>query len=162
VPRQPRFVLSDGSFHVFTRGVERRTIFEAERDYRIFLSLLDATTERCRWELHAACLMPNHFHLVLTSKRLDLSNGMRTLKGRYAAWFNHDRSRSGHLFGGRFRCIPIEEERYLETVWGYVLYNPVRAGLCQRPQDWPWTRSRYGFPGEPPAPSEDIAFSPIV
>jgi REP element-mobilizing transposase RayT len=162
VARIPRFVLPDGSFHVFTRGVERRPIFETDRDYGAFLSLLDTTAERRSWEVHAACLMPNHFHLVLTSKRLDLSNGMRVLNGRYAAWFNDDRGRSGHLFGGRFRSIPIEDEDYLSTVWGYVIYNPVRAGLCERPHEWPWTRSRYGFPGEPPPTPEAVPFGSYI
>ncbi len=87
--------------------------------------------------------MGNHYHVVVETTRLRLSRGMQRLNGRYAEAFNKKYERTGHLFGGRFTVRLIEDERRLARVCGYVLANPVRAGLCESPADWwPWSASR--------------------
>ena len=70
---------------------------------------------------------------------------MHRVNGVYAATFNAKYDRSGHLFGDRFHTRPIESEEHLEAACRYVLNNPVRAGLCANPADWPWSGSRYGL-----------------
>jgi len=91
------------------------------------------------------CLMTNHFHLVLETVRPLLSAGMQRLNGRYAGWFNRKYGRTGHLFGDRFGARVVESDSYLAEVCTYVINNPVRAGLCAHPADWPWSASRFGF-----------------
>ncbi|MBM3677304.1 MAG: transposase [Actinobacteria bacterium] len=146
--RRARSLLPDGTFHVTARGVERRRIFLQQRDYLKYARLLAEVAEQHRWTVHAVCLMPNHVHLVVTCTRQDLSDGMRRLNGLYAAWFNYMHGRWGHLFGSRFWCAPIMDESQLETTWTYVLYNPVRAGLCEHPSEWRWSWTPYGMPDE--------------
>jgi putative transposase len=145
MPRLTRSELPDGIYHVTTRGVERRKIFLDDDDHRFLLGLLDATTVPPHWTLHARCLMPNHFHLVVETTPVQLSAAMRRLNGRYAEGFNAKYDRAGHLFGGRFGVRVVESDAHLESACRYVILNPVRAGLCKTAADWPWSWSRYGL-----------------
>jgi putative transposase len=145
VPRILRTTLPDGYFHVTARGVEQRRIYLDRYDCRLFLSLLAETIDRYVWDPYALCLMPNHFHVVLDATREHLSEGMQWLNGVYAQEFNHRYGRWGHLFGGRFASWVIESEEHLCAACRYVIENPVRAGLCDRPEDWPWSASRWGL-----------------
>ena len=141
-----RSTLPDGFFHAYNRAVFGAVLFEDDADCRLFLRLLMRTAKRCTWELHALCLMTTHYHLVLRAPVAYLSAGMQWLNGVYAQRFNRRRERFGHLFAGRFGARVIEDENYLERACEYVLLNPVRAGLCDRPGDWRWSGSRSGFP----------------
>jgi len=107
-------------------------------DRRVFLGLLDRVARRSQWDLHAWCLMTNHFHLVVENRLPNLSPGMHRLNGVYAQVFNERYERTGHLFGKRFGAKPIEDDEQLFNTVEYVFDNPVRAGLCASRQDWPW------------------------
>ena len=72
-----------------------------------------------------------------------MSNGFRRLNGAYAQGFNARHGRWGHLFGEHFWCKPLEEEDELERTCIYVMENPVRAGLCERADEWAWSRCRF-------------------
>ena len=144
MPRILRTTLPDGFFHITTRGVEQRAIYLDAEDCRLFLTLFGSTARRHRWDLYAFCLMTNHYHAVLEARREDLSDGVQHLNGVYAQRFNSRYERWGHLFGGRFRSWVIDSEDYLYSAARYVLANPVRAGLVERAQDWPWSDSRWG------------------
>ena len=135
--RPLRSLLPDGVYHVTTRGVARRPIYRGDDDRRFFLAVLLAVTRAWRWRCHAFCLMGNHYHLVVESTREALSRGMHRLNGHYAEEFNAKYARTGHLFGDRFVTRLIEEDEYLEDACRYVLFNPVRAGLCAGPAEWP-------------------------
>ena len=146
MPRILRTTLPDGYFHVYTRGVAETCVFADDEDRRTFLGLLLSCRRRYGWTLHTLCLMTTHYHFVLESARFRLSAGMQRLNGVYAQSFNKRHGRHGHLFGGRFGSRVIEGDAYLQAVCEYVVLNPVRAGLCERAADWPWSASRYGFP----------------
>jgi REP-associated tyrosine transposase len=143
--RRPRSLLPDGFFHLTARGVARTAIYRDDGDFRFFLGLVRHVTERFAWRWHALCLMPNHYHFVVETTRAALSGGMHRVNGLYAEAFNMKYERSGHLFGDRFAARAIEDEEYVRAACRYVVYNPVRAGFCEHPADWPWTHSRYGF-----------------
>jgi putative transposase len=146
VPRALRTTFPDGYFHVYTRGVANTCVFADDEDRRSFLDLLLLVRRRYRWQLHTLCLMTTHYHFVVESACIRLSAGMQRLNGIYAQAFNKRHGRHGHLFGGRFGSRLIEDEESLRAVCDYVLLNPVRAGLCQRASEWPWSATRYGFP----------------
>lgn len=133
--------LPDGYFHVVTRGVDHWAIFRDDHDRRFFLNLFANATDRVRWNCHAVCLMTTHYHLVLESTRAGLSQGLHFLNGLYAQRFNLRHRRTGHLFGDRYSCRVIEDEDYLVEACRYVVNNPVRAGICKRPGEWPWAAS---------------------
>jgi REP element-mobilizing transposase RayT len=142
----PRSSLPDGYFHVYARGVDRRTpIFRDDLDRRRFLHLTWRAEPRFDWTCHALCLLGTHYHLVVEARRVDLSAGLRWLNWVYAMSFNRRHARFGHVFAERFGCRAIESDEYLNEVCAYVLLNPVRAGLCDRIEDWPWSYSRHGL-----------------
>jgi putative transposase len=144
MPRILRTTLPDGYFHVTARGVEQRAIYLDREDCRSFLDLFASTVRRHRWGVYAFCLMGNHYHVVIEAPRAELSGGVQRLNGVYAQRFNRRHGRWGHLFGDRFASWVIETDEHLHDACRYVLENPVRAGLCERPEDWPWSGSRWG------------------
>jgi putative transposase len=134
--------LAGGIFHVTARGVRRSTIFHDERDHSVFLGLLGRLIRKLSWRCHAYCLMPNHYHLVLETPEADLSAGMHWLNSRHAQWFNERHGLEGHVFDRRFYSALVESEWHLVQLSRYVVLNPVRAGLCAHPADWPWSSYR--------------------
>jgi hypothetical protein len=82
--------------------------------------------------------MSTPFHLILNTPLPTLSRGMQHLCGTYAQWFNWKHGRRGHLFGRRFGSVEILSELHLFNAHRYVALNPVRAGLCLRPESWEW------------------------
>ncbi len=140
VPRGLRTCLPDGVFHVTTRGVNSCAIYRDDSDRWAFLGLLAECVDRNDWAVHVYCLMTTHYHLVLETSQGQLSTGMHRLNGVHAIRFNRRHKRHGHLFGDRFASWVIEDEDYFAATCRYVLLNPVRAGLCTRAEDWPWSR----------------------
>jgi putative transposase len=137
--RVARTALPDGVFHVTARGVRRSAIFRDERDYAEFRDHLLRIAERAAWKIHAYCLLPNHYHLIVEATQQQLSAGMQRLNGRYAQVFNERYDRSGHVFESRFTSYVIESEEHYERALQYVRANPVEAGLCGRASEWPWS-----------------------
>jgi putative transposase len=127
-----------GVYHVTTRGVARQDIFRDDDDHHLFVRLLRLAVQRWRWQLLAYCLMPNHFHLVVTTQLERLSRGMHLLNFRYAQAFNDRYDRVGHLFQGRFGARVVETDEHFTAACAYVLDNAARAGLCGARDDWPW------------------------
>jgi REP-associated tyrosine transposase len=150
--RGPRFEAPDVLYHVGSRGVEKRPIFDCgPRDRERFLALLAKVVRKFGWRVHAYCLMGNHFHLVLDTPNANLSAGMQSLKGDYARWFNTVVGREGALFERRFWSRIALSEAYVLELSRYVALNPVRAGLTRRPDEWPWSsyQATVGLDGVP-------------
>ena len=137
--RPLRLAQPDTFYHVLARGNERRPVFREDRDYVRFVEVLADASERFDVEVHAYVLMVNHYHLVVRTRRANLSQAMQWLGVSYAAWFNAKHKRSGHLFQGRFKSFVVEEDEYLDRLIAYVHRNPLRAGLVERLADWPWS-----------------------
>lgn len=152
MPRDLRLQAPDVLYHVGSRGVEKRPIFDcAQRDREHFLGLLAKSVSKFGWRVHAYCLMGNHFHLVLDTPNANLSDGMKYLKGQYAQWFNAVVGREGALFERRFWSRIALSEAYVLELSRYVVLNPVRAGLAKRPDEWPWSsyQATVGLDGAP-------------
>jgi REP element-mobilizing transposase RayT len=122
--------------------VERREIFGAEVDYQRFLDLLGVMAERFEVEVWSYVLMGNHYHLLVKTRKENLSQAIQWLGVAYASYFNRRHERSGHLFQGRFKNFVIEEESYLRQLILYVLRNPLRAKIVTRLADYPWSSYR--------------------
>jgi putative transposase len=141
--RLPRSALAEGQyFHVHARGVNGMAIFRDRDDRLEFLRLVTIASRRHRWRCHAFCLMDTHVHVVIEAALVRVSRGMHLVLGRYARHFNDRYARTGHLFGGRFGARLIADDEYLALAVDYVLHNPVRAGIVDAPQDWPWCGAR--------------------
>ena len=126
-------------YHVISRGNERAPIFRDDHDRSDFLDLLASVVLKDALQLHAYCLVGNHYHLLLETPAGQLSRGMHRLNARYAQRFNRRHQRCGHLFEGRFKAIIVERQLHLLELHRYIVLNPVRAGLVDRPEDWRWS-----------------------
>jgi putative transposase len=125
--------------HVFVRGNARSAIAVDAVDYERLLDVLGRTSARFELVCHAWCFLPNHFHLLVTSRLGNLSRAMHWFGTCTAHSFNHRHERSGHLYQGRFGSRVVEDDAYLLELARYLPLNPVRAGLCSSPEDWPWS-----------------------
>ncbi len=143
--RVPRTSLPDGYFHVFARGAAGGQIFRDDADRSAFLRLLTPCGRRHAWTCHAFTLLSTHYHLVVESTRENLSAGLHRLNGGYARLFNKRHGLFGHVFAERFSARLIDGDEYLYDACEYVLLNPVKAGLCDRAEEWPWSYSRFGL-----------------
>ncbi|HSH39296.1 MAG TPA: transposase [Chthoniobacterales bacterium] len=129
--RQLRIQYEGAIYHLLNRGDRREDIFLDEADRSTFLEALGAACLKTGWQVHAYCLMTNHFHLVVETPRPNLVAGMKWLLGTYTIRFNRRHRFSGHLFAGRYKSLLVDESdrHYLRTVCDYVHLNPVRAGM---------------------------------
>ena len=141
MPRASRKQGESNVYHVMARGVGRQLIFEGDADRRAYLAILREELGSRDGCLLAWCLMDNHVHLLIQMSLNELSEMMRVVHSTYALFFNRCHDRVGHLFQGRFKSEPIEDERQLLTVLRYIHQNPVKAGISQT-CDYPWSSYR--------------------
>jgi putative transposase len=144
VPRKLRLEYPGAIYHVMNRGDRREDIFKDDRDRQRFLSTLGQTCRKTEWQVHAYCLMRNHFHLVFETPQPNLVFGMKWLLGTYTKRFNKRHDLCGHLFAGRYKALIVDGSgnSYLRTVCDYVHLNPVRARLLEPEamlESYPWS-----------------------
>lgn len=130
-------------YHIYNRGVEKRTIFLDKEDYFHFLKLLyicnstksitlrnigeNFDREKTIIDIGAYCLMPNHFHLLCYEKTENgISIFMKKLLTAYAMYFNKKYERTGILFQGRFKSEHASTDRYLKYLYAYIHLNPAK------------------------------------
>lgn len=139
MPRMARVVAPLYPHHVTQRGNRRQRTFFGDDDYRRYLTLLKQATAKSECAVWAYCLMPNHVHLVLVPDNVgSLAKIFREAHLKYTLYINSREGWRGHLWQERFHSCVMDERHLLATV-RYVELNPVRAGLCENPQDWPWS-----------------------
>ncbi len=126
-------------YHVTSRGNARKQIYKDDKDRTAFLDILQQVNKRYNWICHAYCLMNNHYHLIIETPDGNLSQGMRQLNGVYTQAFNKRHRRVGHVYQGRYKAILIQKESHLLEVCRYVVLNPSRAKLVEKPADWRWS-----------------------
>jgi len=126
-------------YHVMNRGASGRAIFRVERDRHAFLALLGDSAATFAVEVHAYCLMSNHYHLLLHTPRGQLSRALRHLNGVYTQRHNRTHGTDGPLFRGRFKSVLVDADTYLAALSRYIHLNPVTAGVVRRAEDYPWS-----------------------
>ena len=139
MPRAGRKKSSTGIYHVVLRGINRQQIFEDDEDYERYLALLKQYQETSGYALYAYCLMPNHIHLLMKEGKEDLGQTFKRIGASFVYWYNLKYDRTGHLFQDRYRSEVVEDDAYLLTVTRYIHRNPVKAGLCQEPEEYQYS-----------------------
>ena len=148
MPRQLRVQYPGAMYHVMSRGNRSEAIFLDDVDRQDFLKTLAEASQKTQWQVHAYCLMSNHYHLVLETPNANLVAGMAWLQSTYTIRLNHRHKLFGHVLSGRYKAQLVEGSGngYLKTACDYVHLNPVRARLLKtedRLLAYPW--SSFGY-----------------
>jgi putative transposase len=146
-------------WHVFNRGARRLLLFQDDRDYATFLQCLVFGLQQSACELWGYALMSNHYHLVLYGDSDQLTECLYHVNKLYAHLHNARYKLGGHVFDGPYQAYRVPTSRLALWTLAYVFLNPVKAGLCDEPQDYRWSgyRSFVGVDGSP-LPVDSAAF----
>jgi putative transposase len=144
MPRAARASVGGVCYHVLNRGNGRREVFLKDGDYQAFLKAIGHACVEVPMSVLAFCLMPNHFHLaVRPHKDGDLSRWMHWLLNTHVRRYHQHYHSGGHIWQGRFKAFPIQEDEHLLAVLRYIERNPVRANLVRRAERWAWSSARH-------------------
>jgi putative transposase len=137
MPRIARGETAGGIYHIINRGNFRMQVFDDAEDYTYFLELLKTGMKKEDVELHAYCLMPNHFHLLLVPQREgSLSRLMQWVMTSHVRYYHKKNKTSGHVWQGRYKSFIVEQESYYVTLIRYIEANALRAKLVDRAETW--------------------------
>ena len=129
-------------YHAMNRGNGRREIFHKPGDYDAFVRILLDAQRVVPMRLLGYCLMPNHWHLVLwPHDDGDLSRFVGWVTNTHVKRYreHYHEQGMGHLYQGRFKSFPVEDDPHVVTVLRYAEANALRAGLAERAEGWRWT-----------------------
>jgi putative transposase len=141
--RPNRILFPNAWYHIMNRGAGRQQIFRTDGHRRYFLELLSEVVAEFNLEIHAFCLMSNHYHLLVKTPSPTLSEAMQSLSSNYTRKFNWWTKRDGPLFRSRYKTVVIDADSYLVQVSRYIHRNPVEAKLVSVPAEYPWSSYRY-------------------
>lgn len=143
MPRRPRMYLPGMPYHIVQRGNNRQPCFIERDNYPYYLELWRKMSRRYGVCVHSYCLMNNHIHFLVTpDQETSVSNMMKVVGSCYAQYINKKYKRTGTLWEGRHRHSLVQTDKYFLTCMRYIELNPVRAGMVDQPEDYPW--SSYG------------------
>lgn len=170
MPRTARIAPGDWIFHVLNRRCGPGPLFESPLCYARFLEEVAEAAKVDDMRILAYCLMPNHWHMLLWPRRDgDLGRFIQRLSVRHVMrWHRaHESTGRGHLYQARYKSFPVSNDGHLLTVYAYIERNPLRAGLVQRAEHWPWSSAavRTDVAADSPARGQgsliELASSPV-
>jgi putative transposase len=141
MPRAKRIIKAGLVYHLLNRANGRLRIFKKDKDFEAFERIIAQAIEQFSVRIISYCIMSNHWHLMAwPSVDSRLSDFMKWLTVTHTQrWHSaHGTTGTGHVYQGRFKSFPIEDDGHYLTVLRYVESNPLRAGLVSKSQDWPW------------------------
>ncbi len=159
MPRSARHPLDPGFYHVTARGIRAEPIFVDELDRLGFLQLLADAQDAEHLVCRAYCLMTTHYHLLIETRSGDVAPRMCRLNGLHALHFNRAHGYEGHLFRSRYDAKCIGDEWHLYETVRYLAINPVRAGLCNRAEEWRWSSFAAALGAVPCPPFFDATWT---
>ncbi len=140
MPRFPRNFIKTSFFHVITQGLNKSYIFDEVQDIKYYINTMYTLTKEHNIKIIAYCIMNNHAHILIEAKILeDLSKYMQRLNTRYGIYFNKRHNRIGYVFRDRYKAEGIYSEKHLYNCIGYIYNNPVKAGICKKARDYPYS-----------------------
>ena len=146
MPRRARLILDNVCYHVITRGNQKHTVFKEESDRAVYLKFVSKYKSTYSVKLYGWCLMNNHIHMIMESDHL--SKAMHGINLSYAQYFKYKYKLIGHFWQDRFNSYVIQKDEYLINCISYIEYNPVRARIVLRPEDYRWSSYRVRILGE--------------
>jgi len=143
MPR-PKFIPnSEIPYHVGSRVINKAPYpIPLDRVWQIMIYQLWETYIKYDLNIHTFVLMPNHFHLIATTPRANLDKAMAYFKCMTTKAINTECGRINNLHGDRyFNSLLISQHYYLQC-YKYVYRNPVKAGLCEKVEEYPYSTIR--------------------
>ncbi len=138
--RQKRLLADKSYYHILTRGNDKRKIFRTQKDYKVFLRIVNSYLEKFEVHIIHYCLMNNHIHFLMYShKAKDLPKFMQATLQTYGAYFRKNYSAVGFLFQNRYKSHRIYKDAYLLECARYIERNPLRANLVNDLSRYPWS-----------------------
>jgi putative transposase len=151
MPRTARAIVAGHCYHLLNRGNKRAEVFHTAEDYSLFLALIARAQERLDLPLLAACLMPNHIHLVVRPNCAnDLAHWTHWFFTTHVRWYHAKHASTGRVWQGRFKAFAVQDDHHLLTVLRYVERNALRANLVERAEDWRWGSLNWRAAQRPP------------
>ena len=148
MPRVSRIIAPGHPHHVTQRGNNHAPVFFDDEDRTTYLKLLAGYAEKHRLQIWAYCLMENHVHILAVPESADsLARGIGLTNQVYTQYLNRKLHHSGRLWQNRFFSCIVEQEQCLWEVARYIERNPLKAGLAERPEDYPWSSARAHIVG---------------
>ena len=138
--RFPRNYIKTIFFHVITQGINKSYIFEKSEDIKYHIKTMYKLSAQHEIKIIAYCIMNNHAHMLIKTKKSDeLSKYMQRLNTTYAKYYNKKYNRIGYVFRDRYKSEGIYNEEQLYNCIKYIYDNPVKAGICNRPEEYPYS-----------------------
>ncbi|HBV95850.1 MAG TPA: hypothetical protein DEF36_02200 [Desulfotomaculum sp.] len=141
--RRMRVEYKNGITHVIQRGNNREFVFGEDADKNYLIGQLSILSRDMGYWLYGYAIMGNHYHLIVQIRAETLRSVMHRINLRYSKYFNRKYQRTGHVFEGRYRAIPVVEEKYMVALLRYIHQNPVKAGICRSVEEYIWSSDRY-------------------
>ena len=150
MPRPLRAIYANYCYHVLNRANRRAEVFHESADYGAFLSLMAKAQEHEELPVLAACLMPNHFHLVVRPARPNsIARWVHWLCTTHVRHYHAKYGTSGRIWQGPYKACLVQTDQYLLTVMRYVERNALEARIVRRAEDWCWGSLRWRESGSP-------------
>jgi len=137
--RKPRIHYPDAMYHVILRGNNQQNIFFCHSDRLLWESILITALDRYQARIHAYCWMSNHVHMIVQVAHEPLASTMRYTASQYSRKINLQRQHTGHLFERRHSAFLVQDDSYLKGLIRYIHNNPVRAGMVDDMDQYPWS-----------------------
>ena len=143
MPRFSRGSIKTSYVHVMTQGINKSYIFDNPEDIKYYIKIMYKLLNEHSLKIIAYCIMNNHTHMLIHAEKIEeLSKYMQRLNGRYALYYNKKYDKVGYVFRDRYRSEGIYSEKQYYTCIKYIYDNPVKAGMCDRPEEYPYSNYR--------------------
>ncbi|MBQ9298212.1 MAG: transposase [Clostridia bacterium] len=140
MPRFPRNYINSEYFHVITQGINKSYIFDNSDDIKFYIKKIYSIQKDYNITIVAYCIMNNHAHMLINVNDLkNLSKFMHRLNTCYGKYYNSKYNRVGYVFRDRYKAEGIYSQNHLYNCIRYIYNNPVKAGICKNPQDYPFS-----------------------
>lgn len=158
MPRYPRSYIQTPFFHIMTQGLNKMYIFDEESDIEYYIKTIYALLKEYDIKLISYCIMNNHAHILIEVQSIkELGKYMHRLNTRYAIYYNKKYNRVGYVFRNRYQAEGIYTEKQLYNCMNYIYNNPVKAGICKKPEDYKYSN----YKKTPKSEDIEIAFIDI-
>lgn len=137
--RPLRIEFTNAFYHVMNRGRGYQNIFQNDDDFKLFIQTTKEACVQFGIQIHAYCLMDNHYHLLVKTPMANLGRAMRHINGVYTQRYNRLKKTDGPLFRGRYKAIVVDSDEYLLHLSKYIHLNPIKANLVKNLEDYPWS-----------------------